>query len=165
MTHSIITATILLKSHHELGASALCPSWRIHLQQKRIQSAIARCFASFLHPRSQSSRLTDNALLQSRAVSTGRFNTGLEFPSGSFKAQRSGIRAETRSQARLLDFGVENAGLDGVGVFHLNKDAVAAGGGKAVGELDGGGEGLGGCDAHDHAGHSRTAHSRHGPGY
>src|ERR1700729_4163575 len=87
---------------------------------------------------------------QGQAVSTGRCNTGLEFTSGSFKAQGSGIKDQARSHARLLDFRVEHAGLDGVGVFHLNKDAVTAWGGKAVGELDGGGDGLGGYGAHDH---------------
>ncbi len=52
-----------------------------------------------------------------------------------------------------MDLCVEDAGLDGVGVFHLNEDAVAAGGGKAVGKFDGGGDGLGGCGAHGHAAH------------
>ena len=41
-----------------------------------------------------------------------------------------------------VDFRVEDAGFDGVAVLHLDEDAVAAGGGEAVGEVDGGGDGF-----------------------
>ena len=60
---------------------------------------------------------------------------------------------DSESHARLLDLRVENARLDGACLFHLNKDAVTAWGGKPVGELDGGRDRCGGCAAHAHASH------------
>src|SRR5581483_6886321 len=66
----------------------------------------------------------------------------------------------------LVDVCVEDAGLDGGAVLHLDEDAIAAGGGEAVGEGDGRGDGLGGhVHGVGHVGHGIGLVGEHDGGH